>query len=282
MVAGGLATVHYLIWATTSIFLLLATLVVLWGAGWLFTSNIRYIEERHKLAVANIEKRVLLYMEPSTVVKETREEMRALLLPEMDDFFTKSSEQEIVILGADQLRPTWTRFNELQEKSVNRQLANPIEKIEYQYGLVFNKILARSSDKLLLRYIYLFRPQDLQGRTKGFRDAYLRWLNDQKRYFEINESYTIIDTPRATVWGAPKSIIFFRNHMVEVFFSGGGVVVTSKSGDKNSVVRTARRFLIDEYVHLKVEGLAREEYSQTNISAFDEYIEKIRKEVEQA
>jgi hypothetical protein len=272
----------YVIWIIASLFMLGATIVVLWGVSRRFAATVVLVQDKYESVIANIEKDVRLYIEPSIAFKKTRHEMRELLLPELEEFFFKSGEKNVVILGADQLRPSFARYTILQEKSVHKQLSGPEEDVEYRYGLVFNKILARSSDKLLRRFIYLFRPQDLQGRTRNFREDYLNWLTDQVRFFEINENYTIINTPRATVWGAPKSIIFFQNNMVEVFFRGGGVVVTSQSRrGTESVVSATRTLLIDQYVDNKIDGPTRVEYSKINLPAFEEYISSIRAEVQQ-
>ena len=261
----------------------MATFVVLWGQRRRFSDTVKFVQDEYKLAVSGIEKKVIEYIETSIVFKQDQPSLRELLLPALEEFANSPDDKEIVILGADRLRPSWHNFSKLQEKSIGGQFDKPEHSIEFRYGLVFNGILGRASDKILKRYIYLFRPQDLQGRTKDFRENYLAWLEDQANYFRQNENYVIISTPRATVWGAPKSIIFFLNSMVEVFFQGGGILTTSRSDstDIASVVPSMRRLLINEYVDRKITGLARTEYSQLNLSTFEEYIGKIRMEVRQ-
>jgi hypothetical protein len=270
--------IGYVVWTITSLGLIAAIAIVLLGERRRFAATIKSIENQYKDVFSKIEKHVVRYIETSIVFKETRHEMRELLLPMLEEF-SKSPEKDIYILGADQLRPSMTRFTELQEKSVGHEFSDPVkEPMEFEYGKMFNTILARTSDKYLRRFIYLFRPQDLQGRTKDFRSNYLAWLKDQAAFFRINENYTIVDTPRATVWGAPKSIIFFQNHLVEVFFKEGGVTLTSRSD--SSFVSAARKSLIEDYVDLKVGGPSRNEYTQHTLPAFEEYIEQISAEVE--
>jgi hypothetical protein len=278
--ALGLATSNsaYLIWAVTSLGLLFATLIVLWGESRKFAGTVEVIQDRYRLVIANIEKDVRRYLDTSIVFKKSRHEMRELLLPDLVDF-SKSSDPEIVILGADQLRPSTDQFSKFQIKSAAGQITDREEETEYEYGVIFNEILARSSDKLLKRFIYLFRAKDLEGRTKEFQESYLNWLTDQVQFFLINQNYTIIDTPRATVWGAPKSIIFFRNINAEVFFKGGGIVMTSRSNTYDSVVSATRRSLIDDYVNNKQDGPTRTEYRQINLGEFQKYIDEIRTEV---
>jgi hypothetical protein len=270
----------YVIWTITSLALIISTAIILVGERMSFSRTRESIQSQYKKTFSQIETDVVRYIETSIVFKESRHEMRAFLLPKLEEF-AASADKRISILGADPLRPSMKKFNDLQENSISNKLADPErDGMEFSYGKIFNTILLRTSDKHLTRYIYLFRPQDLQGRTPNFRADYLAWLEDQAAFFRINENYTIVDTPRATVWGAPKSIIFFRNNMAEVFFKEGGVILTSRSDSSTPFVSAAHKSLIDDYVNVKAEGLVRNEYTHLTLPAFEEYIDSIRTEVE--
>jgi hypothetical protein len=264
----------FLIWSVTSLGLLLSTFVVLWGTARVFSNSAELVQNKYNATISNIEGYVRQYVETSIVFKSTEDEMRRLLLPDLKTFYD-SAEKEIVILGADVLRPSTIKFNELQD-ALNKQQLKTTDRLYYEYGFVFNRILAASSQKLLRRFIYLFEPSELKERTPDFQDRYIGWLNDQVSFFRINQNYTIIRTPRATVWGAPKSMIFFQNTIAEVFFKGGGIVITSGTKATNSVVAATRKSLIEDYVDARQGAPARSEYSQLNLAEFETYISNIR------
>jgi hypothetical protein len=270
----------YVTWAVTSVLLLVASFVVLKGARTKFAEAQESVDQRYKKLVEDIEQDVVRYIETSIVFKQSPDELRKFLLPKLNAFKEASKErEEIVILGADQLRPSWDQYNKMKEKAAGRWFDSPEEHREFLYGQEFKEILDKSSNKHLTRYISLFRPQDLRGRTSDFREGYVQWLQDQVTYFNINENYTIVNTPRATVWGAPKSIIFFQNNMVEVIFRQGGVVLTSRSDNTDETfVSTTRKWLINRYVNETPP--AQKKFSQSNLFEFEEYLAQIKAEVQ--
>lgn len=267
----------FLIWAITSLGLMLSTFIVLWGESNKFSNTIDMVEERYKNAIMSIEKDVRRYVETSILFKDSPDEMRKLLLDDLQRFFS-SSESDIVILGADGLRPSSEAFGRLQERLGKGELSAQ-DQLLYEYGLIFNTILAASSPKALRRFIYLFSPGELEGRTPDFQDSYVKWLVNQASWLRINPKYTITSTPRATVWGAPKSIIFVGNTLAEVFFKGGGVVITSRSGRSDSVVATTRKSLVDGYVDVTEDkgGPPRRVYTQERALEFEQYIAELQK-----
>jgi hypothetical protein len=196
-------------------------------------------------------------------------------LPELKKFF-ESSEEEIVILGADRLRPNTTTFNTLDDKAGKRKLKKDDEKLLYAYGRIFNQILLPIHKKVLRRFIYLFSWGELSGRTSDFQDRYMIWLDDQVNYLRINQNYAIISTPRAPAWGAPKSLIFVGNNIAEVFFPGGGVIITSRSGIAESVVYATRSALIDQYVDRTAGAPPQIKYTQKTLLEFETYISDLR------
>jgi hypothetical protein len=266
----------FLIWSVTSLGLMVSTFVVLWGEGKKFSATVDEVQTQYKKAINNIERDVRRYVDTSIIFRESPHEMRRLLLPEIKRF-NDSHEKDIVILGADALRPSTIKFNELQDDLNKQKLTDKDgSKTFYEYGFVFNRILAASSPKILRRYIYLFSTEELKERTQDFRAKYVAWLDDQVNFFRINQNYTIITTPRAPVWGAPKSIIFFENILAEVFFKGGGIVITSRSGLADSVVSATRQSLVDNYVATIKDAPPQEVYSQLNLGDFEKYITELR------
>jgi hypothetical protein len=265
----------FVIWAATSLCLLFSCIVVLWGAGRHFSSTVSRIQFEYSQAISKIENNVRLYVDTSIVFRKTEDDMRILLLPDLRKFF-ESSEEEIVILGADRLRPNTTTFNSLEDKAGKRKLKKEDEKLLYAYGRVFNQILLPIHKKVLRRFIYLFRWEELSGRTPDFQDKYMTWLEDQVNYLRINQNYAIISTPRAPAWGAPKSLIFVGNNIAEVFFNGGGVIITSRSGITDSVVYATRAALIDQYVDRTAGAPPRINYTQKTLPEFEKYISDLR------
>jgi hypothetical protein len=269
----------FIIWAATSLCLLFSCVVVLWGAGRHFSSTVSRIQHEYSEAVSKIENNVRLYVDTSIVFRKTEDEMRTLLLPDLKRFF-ESSEEKIVILGADRLRPNTVTFNSLEDKFGKRKLKKENEKLLYDYGRIFNQILLPVNKKVLVRFIYLFSWGELAGRTPDFQDKYMTWLDDQVNYLRINQNYAIISTPRAPAWGAPKSLIFVGNIIAEVFFNGGGVVITSGSGSKvefsDSVVYATRKALIDQYVDQTEKAPPRVIYTQKTRPEFEIYIADLR------
>jgi hypothetical protein len=270
------------IWATTSLGLLLSTLIVLWGEGNKFSRTIERVEERYKGAIGAIETDVRRYVETSILFKNSSDEMRRLLLEDLEKFAKSSTDHMIDILGADHLRPTIERFQALQDDVRTRRPDFPAsEKLLYDYGLIFNTILAGGSPKTLRRFIYLFKSEELRVRTPNFQESYLKWLRDQASWLRTNPKYTITSTPRAPVWGAPKSIIFFGNTLAEVFFKGGGIIITSRSGSQDSMVAQTRKSLVDGYVDEGPDkgGPESEIYTQARVADFEVYIDDLQNDL---
>lgn len=275
MISADVDKNAFLIWTATSLGLLVSTFVVLWGEGHKFSRTVKAVQDRYNMAITNIEKDVRRFVDTSIVFRENQDEMRKLLLPDLTRFY-ESPEREIVILGADLLRPGTGEFSELQDALNKQQLSDEEKRRHYDYGLIFNRILAPASPKILRRFIYLFSVAELKGRTPDFLEKYFKWLEDQVNFLRINQNYTIIRTPRAPVWGAPKSIIFFENVMAEVFFKGGGITLTSRSGLDESVVHATRKSLVTDYVDAIEGAPPRKEYSQLNLNEFEQYVNEMK------
>jgi hypothetical protein len=204
--------------------------------------------------------------------------MRLILLPELRHFFN-SAEKEIIILGADKLRPSTAAFHMLQEQQARGRLAEESRTI-FEYGQMFNMILLPVNGKVVRRFIHLISAEDFTSRTPDFQDRYLSWLDDQVNYLRINQNYGIVDTARAPAWGGPTSKIFVLNNVAEVFSSGGGTVITSGTRTRDSIVQLTRSALIESYVDQREIGPARKYYTQQNIDEFERYIFGLRQRLE--
>lgn len=293
----------FVLWTLSTLGLILATLLILWRERKKMDETRRDVHEVYKEKLNKLEQHLVKYLETSIIPRFDEHSLRELLLPLLEKFKESEDDHEIVILGADRLRPSRTEYNRLLEKSSTDGVLDAEERTLFQYGAIFDQILMRASGKILRRYLSLFRPQDLRGRTRDFQLDYLKWLEDQIIYFRDNENYVIIDTPRAITWGAPKSIIFFKSSFAEVFCrsgedngaskgkdkssQGGGILITKRSEEEgsssltDSIVDSTRKRLMDDYVDDRVNGPDFMKYSLLNMIEFEDYVDSIRVEVEQ-
>jgi hypothetical protein len=213
--------------------------------------------------------------------KATDHELRLLLIDELAKFEEDEDDKSIEIVGADRLRPTEQEREDFKLLKSDNQLSDEKD-TKLKYGDQFNSML--KANKVFRRYIYLPSPPEIKYRTKIYQNGFLKWLKEQEVFLTQNKEYRIITTPRAPMYGAPKSILFFRNMLVEVFFKegGGGFIVTSRGsqrGGEKSVVESTREALIEGYL-MAADGPEPVTYTSRTVGKFTEYRNKVQQEVE--
>jgi hypothetical protein len=270
-----IAVSEYLIWSITSLGLFLSTIIVLWVVDRKLTAAVTFVEDTSKGVMVKLAEDVRNYLGTSLIAGENSTHMRRLLLPVLFQFYN-SNQRELAIIGADSLLPSWTKFSEYQDAILSQRLQKEEDRIAFEYGLAWHKILSRSSEKILRRYICLLRESELKARTPEFRLRYLQWLQDQILFFRLNENYTLIDTPRAPTWGSFISFTFLGDFVIEVFVSGGGIMISGGPDRVDSVTRTMRKQVIDDYINQRINAPAMTAYSQLNLPEFERYIEHLR------
>lgn len=287
---------EYTIWALGSVGLVISMTMVLWVSSKTMAIEAKEVEAEYRKITGRIERDVRRYIDPSVTYKENEHELRLLLDGQLTEFAADDADKEIIIIGADRLRPTEQLREDLNAKKRETGLTVE-EETHLKYGEHFNSMLG--TGKTLHRYIYLPLAEELLSRTKNYQKAYVAWLSEQESFLSKNRNYTIISTPRAPMYGAPKSIIFFRNMLVEVFFreNGGGFIVTSRSdvverkGAKagttseeeasqaadrtirKSVVVATREALIEDYLAIRPEdgGPDQKRFTHNNLGDLTDY-----------
>jgi hypothetical protein len=273
---------EYTIWAIGSFGLVISTMAVLWIASKSLATGIEDLEERYGQTTERIEKDVRKYIDPSVTFKAKENELRAVLLEELIAFEKIRADKQITIIGADRLRPSRAELEEMRISAASTPL-KPEDDVKFRYGTKFNELLARGSGKTLRRYIYLPKTaRELDNRTENYRSEFAGWLSEQEHFLMQNPEYTIVNTPRAPMYGAPKSVIFFHGMLVEVFFKkgDGGFIITSRSNDEQSVIKQTWRSLIEGYLAVTDDNAPEQiHYNQGTLEEFRKYKDNMSAEL---
>jgi hypothetical protein len=272
---GRFLTSDYLIWSISSLGLFLSTIVVLWAVDKKLGAAASLLEAASTKAMGEIAQDIRKYLDISVIIKETAFEMKELLLPELIQF-ANSNDKEFLIIGADTLRLPSHQLEEYRYRLEHEQQLSPEEHMALQYASAFERIIYHGySNKIVQRFILLLGIHEFSRRTRDFQTSYLAWLHEQANMLRINRNYVLVDTPRAQVWGSPLSVMFFGTLVAQTFFAGGGMLIASKAGRVDDASSILRRLLIDNHLR-RSPGPPVKEYSQLNLSQFEEYIAELQ------
>ena len=151
-----------------------------------------------------------------------------------------------IIVGADSLSPDPNYHNKTLKPIVEDNGGNVTvqQELEFQYGETYFEIL--NNNKIHpVRYIHLFDKEHYLKRVNPIKVEYVKWLEKKLQMLKQHPKFSILNTPRAIAFGAPTSLLIFGDTLVQLYYAGGGLIVSGKE-----IVHKARNSIITDYLDI--------------------------------
>jgi hypothetical protein len=135
----------------------------------------------------------------------------------------------------------------------------------------------------LARFVGLLTKDEFKNRSAAVKKRYQHWLSSQRSQMKRNPNFVLIDSPRATKWGATGGGIMSATRMIQfthrkgfAFILHDDRLMTAIAEPTIEEITKAQSKNIKAYRKLPQEDRGDLTYQYKNIAAFDEYINSIR------